>query len=104
MEEIKGRKHKTAEEKYQIVKDHLTNRRQISETCEKYGLHANNLYRWIDEFFAGALEGMKNKKTGRQIETENKREQKFAEEIKRKDSIIAEVVSENIALKKSIGE
>ena len=47
---------------------------------------------------------MKNKKTGRQIETENRREQKFVEEIKRKDSIIAEVVSENIALKKSLGE
>ena len=104
MEEIKVKKHRTAEEKYQIVKEHLMSKRQPGETCEKYGIHANNLYRWMDEFFSGALDGMKNRKTGRQKEAEDRLEKKLEEEIKRKDSIIAEIASENIELKKSLGE
>jgi len=104
MEETNGKKHRKAEEKYQIVKDHLISKRQVSETCDKYKIHTNNLYRWMDEFFAGALEGMKNRKTNRQKDAEARREERLKEEIRKKDQIIAEVVAENLEVKKNLLE
>lgn len=57
-------------------------------------------YRWQGEFFEAALSGFKEKSQGRTKASEDREKERMDSEIQRMKNVIAEVVSENIALKK----
>ncbi len=89
------------EQKYQIIKEHLMSKRSISATCEQYDVGVNSFYRWQEQFFKGALDAFVNHKCNRKLKSEAKREKQLLDEIQRKDSIIAEIMAENLELKKN---
>ena len=60
-----SRKKFTAEQKFKIVKEHLTCKTPISELCKKYGMSAMSFYGWQEQFFSGAFQGF-NRKRGPQ--------------------------------------
>jgi transposase-like protein len=96
------RKYLTADQKFKIVKEHLTTKTAISEICKKYDITPTSFYGWQEKFFKGALEGFSKSKEG-----PTKAEQRKIEELESQNSrmknVIAEVISENIDLKKTNG-
>jgi transposase-like protein len=51
---MQERKHLTATQKTQILRDLLENQESISVVSEKYGVHPNDIYRWKKQLFEGA--------------------------------------------------
>jgi transposase-like protein len=94
------RRHFIPEEKFNIVKQVLGKARTVSEITEEYGVHPNQYYRWQSEFLESALNGFKEKSQGRTRATEERAKKRMADEIQRMKDVIAEVVSENIEIKK----
>jgi transposase-like protein len=51
---MQERKHLTATQKTQILRDLLENQESIIVVSEKYGVHPNDIYRWKKQLFEGA--------------------------------------------------
>lgn len=100
---MKERKHLTAAQKAQLLRDLLENQESMSSVSEKYGVHPNDIYRWKKQLFEGAPLLLVNKNQGKKsIEKENEKIKKLEEKLRYKDQVISEIVQDNISLKKSI--
>ena len=95
------RKKHTAEMKVKIVREHLENQVSISELSERYGIHPNMIHKWKKELFEGALETF-SRKHKKQTKQQSYRTRVLEEKLKKKDTLIAEIIEENIHLKKNI--
>lgn len=63
-----------AEEKVNILKQHLVEKKPVSEVCEQFGVAPNLFYRWQQEFFqnwAPALEQRRERPPTRGIGNKN---------------------------------
>ena len=95
------RKRYSPENKVSIVREHLEKNISIADICEKYRLHPNQLYRWKKELFENAIEifssnSSKKKDNVKIVELKNI--------IKERNEVIAELLQENLKLKKLSGE
>ena len=105
----KPRKRLTPEAKATIVRRHLVDKVPISDLCDEYGVQPTSIYGWLRQVYDNlglALEG-----PGRQGQGASSREQALAREnenlkgkLVQKDTVIAELSTEYIALKKFTGE
>ncbi|MDY6970167.1 MAG: transposase [Spirochaetota bacterium] len=100
MNEKRGRRRFKPEEKFNIVKLVITKAKTVSEICEEYDIHPNQYYRWQKDFFEGALERFAETKVGRKSTQDERARKQAEEEIKKLNNVIAEVVKENIEIKK----
>ena len=99
----KVRKHYTAEEKVAILRRRLLDQEPISKLCDELGLQPTVFYRWQKEFFENGAAAFQGKaQTNPQAERE--RIEFLEKRIQRKDEVIAELMEEHVALKKSLGE
>jgi len=97
------RKNYTAEEKVAILRRHLLEKVPISDLCEEHGLHPTMFYRWQKEFFEnGAAAFQHRARPNHQAERE--RIEYLEKKIQTKDEVLAELLAEHVALKKSLGE
>src|SRR6266567_4780606 len=99
----KDRKHYTAEEKVSILRRHLLDKVPISELCEELGLQPTVFYRWQKEFFENGAAAFQPK-TRPNHQAEQKRIELLEKKIQTKDEVLAELMAEHMALKKSLGE
>jgi transposase len=97
-----NRKRFSAEEKFKIVKEHLTTKTPVTELCKKYGVSPSNFYAWQEQFFSAALSGFDKKRGPQVIQSRSDAERVSALEadVHRMREVIAEITSENIAFKK----
>lgn len=70
----------------------------ISRVCEKYGMRPGQFYQWEKKAEQGALQALRGKRRGRKKLTS--REEELVAQIDRLREVIAEISSENLALKK----
>ena len=91
----------TPEEKLKIVLEGMSGTISISDLCRKYDLKAARLYYWKDQIMNSAPEIFENR--GRKIDENRIRNEKDSE-IARLKATIADVVSENMEIKKKIGD
>ncbi len=99
------RKHYTAEEKVAILRRHLLDQVPVSELCEEQGLQPTVFYRWQKEFFEnGAAAFQAKERPARQVEEKQKRIEFLEKKVQTKDEVLAELMAEHVALKKSLGE
>jgi transposase-like protein len=81
----------------------MTTKTSVTEICKKYDISAGNFYKWQEKFLKGALENFKKSDEG-----PTKAELRKIEELEKKktrmQSVITEIVQENIELKKSLGD
>ena len=99
----KPRKHYTGEEKVAILRRHLVEKEPISKLCDELELQPTVFYRWQKEFFengAAAFQG----KSRPDHQAEQQRIEFLEKKIQTKDEVLAELMAEHIALKKSLGE
>lgn len=99
----KQRKNYTAEEKVAILRSHLLEKVPVSDLCEEHGLQPTVFYRWQKEFFENGATAFQQK-TRPHHQAEQERIEYLEKKIQTKDEVLAELMAEHIALKKSLGE
>jgi transposase-like protein len=99
----KTRKHYTAEEKVAILRRHLLNQEPISKLCDELGVQPTVFYRWQKEFFENGA-AVFQAKARRNQQPDQQRIEYLEKKIQTKDEVLAELMAEHIALKKSVGE
>ena len=99
----KPRKHYTAEEKVAILRRHLLDREPVSSLCDEVGLKPTMLYRWQKEFFENGP-AVFQQKARTHHPAEQERIEYLEKKIQTKDEVLAELMAEHVALKKSLGE
>jgi transposase-like protein len=99
------RKYYTAQEKVAILRRHLLDKVPVSELCEEQGLRPTVFYRWQKEFFEnGAAAFEAKERPSRKAEEKQKRIEFLEKKVQTKDEVLAELMAEHVALKKSLGE
>jgi transposase-like protein len=99
----KARKYYTAEEKVAILRRHLLEQEPVSKLCDEWGLQPTVFYRWQKEFFENGAAAFQSKARAK-APAEQERIEHLEKKIQRKDEVLAELMGEYIALKKSLGE
>ncbi len=83
-------------QKIEMLREHLDNQVSISDLSDRFHVSPAMIYYWKKQLFEGAITLFKN----------NKKDQfKFKElhdQLNEKDAIIAEIVADNIRLKKKL--
>lgn len=89
------------QQKVIILRELLENQTPISQLAEKYQVHPNDIYNWRKKLFEQAAEDIFSSKPKQNASKQLEKEQRLSFKIKEKDEIIAELVHENITLKKN---
>jgi transposase len=99
----KVRKHYTPEEKVSILRRYLIDKVPVSTLCEELQLRPTVFYHWLKQFFEKGAAAFQH-----QRDSSQKREQERIAVLERKlrikDEVLAELMEEHVALKKSVGE
>jgi len=90
----------TSQQKVAILRDHLTNDVPISTLCDRYGFSPQIFRTWQKQLFEGALDTFN--KSGRKQKKEAVLVDQLHKKLKDRNSLIADLVSENIRLKKNL--
>lgn len=99
----KRRKKYSADEKVAILRRHFLDKVPVSDLCEEHGLHPTVFYRWQQALFEnGASAFQRDMK--RDETKQAQRIEALEEKIRRKDEVVAELLADHVALKKSLGE
>ena len=75
----------------------------VSDLCEKLGLPPTVFYRWQKEFFENGTAAFQGK-CGPNNQAEQQRIVFLEKKSQTKDEVLAELMAEHIALKKSLGK
>jgi transposase-like protein len=97
------RKHYTPDEKVAVLRRHLLSQEPISKLCEELGLQPTVFYRWQKEFFENGAAAFQTKARPNQ-QPQQQRIEYLEKKIQTKDEVLAELMAEHVALKKSLGE
>jgi transposase len=100
---MKAKKRYTSEEKTMILREHLENRVPISDLADQYNIHPNAVYKWRKQLFEAAPEIFSGKR--KEQSKKQSQDEKQIEELKKtlsiRESLIADLAEDNIALKKN---
>jgi len=95
-----GRSRFTSEQKVKILREYLENGASVSQLSEQYKIHPNVIYKWKNDLFEGALKIFSGEHKNK-INKEEAKIKQLETKLKDRDSLITEIVSENIQLKKT---
>lgn len=99
----KHRKHYSPEEKVSILRRHLVEKVPVSDLCEELKLQPTVFYRWLKEFFENGVAAFRHSS-----DQESKRDKQrivlLEGKLRAKNEVLAELMEEHVALKKSLGE
>jgi transposase-like protein len=99
----KQRKQYVPEEKVTIPRRHLLEKEPISKLCDEVGLQPTVFYRWQKEFFENGAAAFEQKRPTNHS-ADQERIAYLQKKIQTKDEVLAELMTEHVALKKEIGE
>jgi transposase-like protein len=96
-------------EKIAILREHLIEKVPISEVCDKHGLPPTMFYAWQKKLFeegAAVFEFAKGgrAKSSRQQAAEQRKIDALEAKVREKNEVLAELMGEHVALKKSLGQ
>lgn len=102
----KEKRHFSGTEKVRILRRQLVEKEAVSKVCEEEGLSPVQFYRWQKELFENGWELFEGGRGRRRSERSKEAERISHLEVKlrQKDEVLAEVMGEYVALKKSFGE
>ena len=97
----------SAQQKVQILRQHLVEKVPISEVCDQNGIQPTQFYQWQKVFFengAAAFEKSPNKRNGIRSSKLEQKVSHLESKLANKDEVIAEIMESHIQLKKKIGQ
>jgi transposase-like protein len=99
----KERRQYTAEQKVSLLRRHLIDKVPVSTLCEEHQLQPTVFYHWLKQFFENGAAAFQHPR-----DSSRKREQEriaaLEAKLRTKDEVLAELMEEHLALKKSLGE
>ena len=101
------RRNYTTEQKATMLKEHLVEKTPVSDICDKHKLQPSLFYGWQRQLFENAEKALGAPKNDGASSREKELEARIAQleaKLAKKDSIIAEISGEYVALKKALGE
>jgi transposase-like protein len=104
--EAKRRQH-SGTEIMAVLKRHLVDKIPLSEVCKEFDVCPSQFYRWQKTWLEHGAEMFERKGPGaekKQADAAQTRIAALEEKLKKKDSVMAELLEEHVALKKSLGE
>ncbi len=102
----KQRRNFSGAEKMAILREHLIEKMPISEVCDKHGLPPTMFYAWQKKLFeeGASVFEQPRAKSSRQWAAEQRKIDALEAKVREKNEVLAELMSEHVALKKSLGE
>ena len=97
------RKFYSPEQKVQIIKEHLVEKAPLSDLCDRHGLHPTVFYRWQKSFFENGAKALESRRDTEKSKLE-KKVRSLEDKISKKNDVLAELMEEHVALKKSLGD
>jgi transposase-like protein len=98
----KTRRNFLPSEKVAILKLHLVEGKSVSDVCDAHGLNPTQFYRWQKEFFENGAAAFE-KEDKRTVQAQQRRVSELEAKLKKKDTVIAEIMEDLIAEKKGRG-
>ena len=99
------RRHFNGTQKLAILREHLIEKRPISDVCQKYQIQPTLFYLWQKKLFEnGALALEAGPVNTRQQNAETRKIQELEAKLQQKNEVMAELMGEHVALKKSLGQ
>jgi transposase len=102
------RRYFSPEQKVAALRRHLLEKVPVSDLCDELQIAPSLFYLWQREFFENGQAAFVAKADGRHAQkAEAAKDQKIdalQAKIRRKDEVLAELLEEHVALKKSLGE
>ena len=89
-------KHRTPQQKLEIIHEARAGGLPISQVCRKHGITPSNFYLWEKRFKDAGLDALKRPETKLAAE----RVEELEAQVARLKDVIAEIAEENIKLKK----
>ena len=103
----KQRRHFSDHEKVAFLKQHLIDKVPISDLCDEHDLYPNQVYDWLKKFFENGHLAFVNGRSGRRAKAAKNAEVKQVEQLQaklqKKNEVMAELMEEHTALKKTLG-
>ena len=99
----KERRHWSADDKIKLLRLHLIEKQAISKICDEASLSPTQFYAWQEQLFTNGSLALVNKRVperNKDLECIEKLEGR----LRLKDEVIAELLTEHIALKKEFGD
>jgi transposase len=101
----KQRRHFGGPEKVAILKRHLVEKVPVSDLCDELDIYPTQFYGWLKDFFEnGHLAFDSGRKSKAVEDAKDQKIERLEAKLQRKDSVLAELMEEHVALKKSLGE
>lgn len=97
----------SAQQKVQILHQHLVKKTPISEVCDQHGIQPTQFYQWQKIFFENGAAAFEKLTNGRKDSQAKRLEQKIStlnSKLADKDEVIAEIMESHVKLKKKIGQ
>jgi transposase len=102
----KGQSRFTTEDKLSILSERFLKQIPVADLCEKHKMHPSLFYKWQNTLFENGAIALERKKSGHNENLALKKAQSEIEALKRdiqqKESVLADLMCEHIALKKSL--
>ena len=100
----KSRRQYSAAQKVAIVREHLLEGRPVSDVCDQYGINPTMFYRWQKQLFEGGHVAFERQHSDPVARRAEKKIAKLESKLQQKDSVLAELMAEYVAVKKTLGE
>lgn len=97
------RRHFSPEQKVAIVKQHLVDRVPISDLCDRYHIQPTQFYLWQKQLFENGSAAFERKTKSAGPSPAERKIQALEAKLATKNEVIAELMEENVLLKKLDG-
>ena len=99
----KSRKRYSPREKIAVLREHLIDRTPVADICDKYGLQPTVFYRWQKDLFEKGALVFERDRRGEQSPLRRDNDA-LKQKLAQKDMVIAEIMEDFVAVKKTLGE
>ena len=98
------RRHWSAQEKTKLLRRHLIEKVPISKICEEMRLSPGLYHRWQEQLFMNAALALADRRGPAEPNQDQQRIVKLEQKIRQKNEVLAELMEEHVALKKTLGD
>lgn len=102
---MEGRKYKRvdADGKIQALKEHVMEKKPVSDICQNLDIQPSVFYGWQRELFMRGASLFEKKPGPRTVDKSQERIAELEAKLAKKDMVIAELLQEHVELKKTLG-
>jgi len=97
------RRHFSPQQKVAIVKEHLVDGVPISDVCDRHHIQATQFYLWQKQLFENGAAAFERKTKNPGPSPDQRKVQALQAKLATKNEVIAELMEENVLLKKVDG-